>query len=291
MIRNFEELIAAAKKRGPKRVAVACGDDVVSIEAAREAKNIGLADFILVGNREKIEKITKDFEILDIRDEEAAVMEAVRLVSSGKADVLLKGHTKTSTFLKGVLNKEWGLRTGRTLSHIAVIESNFYKKLLFLTDGGMNIRPDIHTKIDIILNAVDFVRKFEIHSPKVAILSAVETVNPDMPETLESSWLTKMGERGQFGNCNVDGPLALDLAVSKESVKIKGIKSKVAGDADILIVPDIVAGNISAKALLYLGGAKIGGIISGAKRPCIMLSRADKKETKLHSIALGVMSS
>ncbi len=287
---SFREIIKEAKKRGPKKIAVACGDDEVSIDACRDAKREGLIIPILVGDRSKIvAKGGGDFEIIDAEGDEA-IIKAVEITKLGEADIVMKGHTSTSKFLKGILNKERGLRTGRTLSHIAVIESKFYHKLLLLTDGGMNIKPDIKTKTDIIINAMELAGKLGIERPKVAILSAVETVNENLTETMDAAILSKAGERNQLGNCEIDGPLGMDLAVSKESVRIKEVKSKVAGDSDILIVPDISCGNISAKALLYLGGAKVAGFIAGALKPCVMLSRSDSKETKLNSIALGVIA-
>lgn len=290
MLHSFKNIIKEAKKRGPKKIAVACGDDEVSIDACRDAKREGLIISILVGDRSKIvAKGGGDFEIIDAEGDEA-IIKAVEITKLGEADIVMKGHTSTSKFLKGILNKERGLRTGRTLSHIAVIESKFYHKLLLLTDGGMNIKPDIKTKTDIIINAVELAGKLGIERPKVAILSAVETVNENLTETMDAAILSKAGERNQLGNCEIDGPLGMDLAVSKESVRIKEVKSKVAGDSDILIVPDISCGNISAKALLYLGGAKVAGFIAGALKPCVMLSRSDSKETKLNSIALGVIA-
>jgi phosphate butyryltransferase len=196
----------------------------------------------------------------------------------------------TSTFLKAVLDKEVGLRTGRLLSHVAVIESPGYHKLLFLTDGGMCVKPDLAAKVDIVNNAVDVARKLGIETPKVALLAAVEVLNPEMPETADAAELSKMAERGQIKNCLVDGPLAIDLAVSAEAAQHKKVRSAVAGDADIMVVPEIVCGNVLAKGLIYLGNARAAGLIAGAAKPVVMLSRSDSKEQKLNSIALGVVS-
>ncbi len=290
MLRSFREILDEAKKIGPKKVAVACADDQVSIEACRDAAKEGLVIPILIGNKKKIiEKGGKDFEIVDAEDDEA-VLKAVDMTRDGETDMVMKGHTSTSKFLKGVLDKQKGLRTGRILSHIAVLESEHYHKLLLFTDGGMNIKPDLKTKTDIVINAVELAKKLGIQRPKVALVAAIEAVNEDMPETMDAAILAKAGERGQLGNCLIDGPLGMDLAVSDESAKIKGVVSDVAGDADIIVVPDISCGNISAKALLYLGGVKIAGYIAGALKPCIMLSRSDSKPTKLNSIALGVLA-
>jgi phosphate butyryltransferase len=291
MLRSFREITEEAKKLGPKKITIACADDEVSIEACRDAKKEGLVVPILIGERKKIiAKGGEEFEIIDAVGDEA-ILKAVEMTRIGEADIVMKGHTSTSKFLTGVLDKDRGLRTERTLSHIAVIESKFYQKLLLLTDGGMNIKPDIKTKMDIIMNAVELAKKLGIERPKVAIVTAVETVNEKLTETIDAAILAKAGERKQLANCEIDGPLGMDLAVSPESVRIKGIKSTVAGDADILIVPDISCGNISAKALLYLGGAKIAGFIAGALKPCVMLSRSDTRETKLNSIALGIIAS
>ena len=192
--------------------------------------------------------------------------------------------------MKMVLVEENGLRTGRLLSHVAVMEMPGYHKIFLLTDGGMCVKPDLSAKIDIINNAVDVAHKMGIETPKVAVLAAVEVINPEMPETVDAADLSKMADRGQIKGCVVDGPLALDLAVSEEAAKHKKVKSPVAGDADIFILPEIAAGNILAKGLIYMGGAKAAGLIAGAAKPVVMLSRSDSKEQKLNSIALGVVS-
>lgn len=290
MLRSFKELTEEAKKIRPKKITIACADDKVSIEACKDVKKEGLVIPILVGDRKKIiAKGGGEFEIIDAVGDEA-ILKAVEMARIGEADMVMKGHTSTPKFLKGVLDKERGLRTGRTLSHIAVIESKFYHKLLLLTDGGINIKPDIKTKMDIIMNALELAGKLGMERPKVALVAAIETINEDLSETIDAAILAKAGERNQLGNCEIDGPLGMDLAISPESVRIKEIKSKVAGDADIIVVPDISCGNISVKALLYLGNAKIAGFIAGALKPCVMLSRSDSKETKLNSIALGVIA-
>ena len=290
MLHSFKEVIQQAKKLGPKKIAVACPDEV-SIEACKDAKNEGLVIPILFGNKNSIiEKGGREFEIVDLEEDEA-IKKAVEMTKMCKADIVMKGHIHTAKFLKGVLKKHTGLRTGRTLSHIAVMETKYYHKLLLITDGGMNINPDLKAKTDIIVNAIELANKLGIEKPKIAVVAAVEVVNEDMPETGDAAILTKMGERGQLGNCYIDGPLGMDLAVSKESAQKKGVKSEVVGDADIIVVPNISCGNISAKVLLYLGGAKIAGYIAGALKPCIMLSRSDKKDAKLLSIALGVLAS
>lgn len=297
MIKSFADLMKEAKAKGPKKVAVAVAQDEVVLEALNIARSEKIATPLLFGEKRAIEEAAakakvdlKGWDIDDIKDQAEASRAAVRAVSSGKADFLMKGLVATSTFLKAVLDKEVGLRTGRLLSHVAVMEAPGYHKLLFITDGGMCVRPDLPAKADIITNAVAVVRGLGIDTPKVAVLAAVEVLNPEMPETADAAELSKMAERGQIKNCLVDGPLAIDLAVSAESAQHKKIKSAVAGDADILVVPEIVCGNVLAKGLIYLACGKGGGLIAGAAKPVVMLSRADSRETKLNSIALGVVS-
>jgi len=290
VIKDFATLFEKAKKKGPKRIAIAYPHDDASIEAASLAEKEGLGFPIFIGDKESLGKLVKIGKIVDAKDRVDAVRKACILVREGEADILMKGHTSTSMFLKGVLDREIGLTSGRTLSHVAVLESPNYHKLLLFTDGGINVKPDLRTKIDILINAINFAASLGITCPKIAVLAAAESVNLDMQETLNAACLAKMGERRQLGNCIIDGPLALDLAVSKRACRAKGIESKVGGDADILLAPDIASGNISAKCLHWLGEAKIGGVVLGAQKPCVMLSRADTKEEKLNSIALGVLS-
>ncbi len=294
MIKSMKELLENAKSKGPKRCVVAAGDDEVSIKAVYEAKKEGIAEVVMFGKKKRIEEICKreeipyeEFEIIDAEKEKAVEL-AVQEVRD-KGDFLMKGKVQTSMFLKGVLSKEYGLRTGRVLSHVAILEPMDYGKLLLITDGGMNISPDLSIKVDIIKNAIEVAKSLGIDKPKIALLSAVETINPKMPDTLEWAEVVKAAERGDIKGAYIDGPLALDLAVSSEAAKIKGIGGEVVGDADILVVPDIACGNILAKGLIYLGGAKACGIVAGARRPVVMLSRADTLETKLYSIALGAV--
>jgi phosphate butyryltransferase len=297
MITTFEEIKEKAQEKGEKRLVVACAEDTTVLKASMDAFHAGLVVPLFVGNRKRIQDIAHagkidlgDCHIEDTENTETSVIRAVEIIRSGKGDLLLKGMVKTSTFLKGLLDPEKGLRTSRRLSHAAILQTENYHKLLQLTDGGMNVRPDLGTKSDIIKNGCDFARSLGIRKPKVAILAAVESVNPEMEETVDAAILKQMGERGQLGNLSIDGPLALDLAISQEACEKKNFSSTVAGDADILLVPDIASGNIFAKGLIYLGDAKAAGIILGAKSPVVMLSRADDKETKLNSIALGVLS-
>jgi len=297
MIKSFADLMKEAKARGPKKVAVAVAQDEVVLEALDMALKEKIATPVLFGDKKAIEEAAakakvslSGWDITDIMDMAEASKAAVQAVTQGKADFLMKGLVATSTFLKAVLDKEVGLRTGRLLSHVAVMEMPGYHKIFLLTDGGMCVKPDITAKIDIINNAVDVAHKMGIETPKVAVLAAVEVINPEMPETVDAADLSKMADRGQIKGCVVDGPLALDLAVSEEAAKHKKVKSPVAGDADIFILPEIAAGNILAKGLIYMGGAKAAGLIAGAAKPVVMLSRSDSKEQKLNSIALGVVS-
>ena len=297
MIKSFADLMKEAKAKGPKKVAVAVAQDEVVLEALALALKEKIATPLLYGDKKTIEEAAqkaqvdlKGWDITDIKDMAEASKAAVQAVSGGRADFLMKGLVATSTFLKAVLDKEVGLRTGRLLSHVAVMESPGYHKLLFVTDGGMCVKPDLTAKVDIVTNAVEVVRHLGIDTPKVAVLAAVEVLNPEMPETADAAELSKMAERGQIKHCLVDGPLAIDLAVSAEAAQHKKVKSAVAGDADILMVPEIVCGNVLAKGLIYLAGGQGGGLIAGAAKPVVMLSRADSKETKLNSIALGVVS-
>lgn len=289
---NFNDIIKKAKE-SRKKLSVACADDSKVMKACYDAYNEGICDSVLVGDRDRMEEIARDnqidldvFEIIDEKDKAKAVERAVKQVSKGQAQFLMKGYVDTSILLRGVLNKEWGLRTGRLLSHIAVFELDKYKKPFIITDGGMNIRPDLNAKIDIINNAVMFCEKIGIENPKVAVLAAVEKVNTDMPETIDASILAKMSARGQVRGI-VDGPLAFDLAVSEESAMHKKVKSPVAGNADIMVVPDIAAGNILAKSLIYMTDCKVAGMIVGAQCPVVLLSRSDSEETKKMSIAFA----
>jgi phosphate butyryltransferase len=233
----------------------------------------------------------RDFEIIDVDDEDECVWRACELIRQKEVDMIMKGQLPTPLFLRAILDKEKGLRAGRTLSHCAVLEVDSYQKLLLVTDGGMCVRPDLVTKVDIVRNALDLAKSLRIDEPKVAILASVEKVDPKLQETVDARKIKEMWEAGEFPGAIVDGPLALDLAVSQEAALRKGIDSPIAGDADILVVPDVPTGNIFAKGLIYLGGARASGLVLGAKCPVVLLSRADTAATKLHSIALGAVHS
>ncbi len=298
MFRKINEIIDKAVAKGKKRIAIAVAEDNYVIGAIKHAKELGVISPIFVGNLPEIKKLAKneglvinESEIIDIPDMEKACIKAIELVSSGNADILMKGLIPTNIFLKHILNKEYNLLSGKLLSHFALFESPFYHKLFGLSDAAMNISPTLEEKAAILKNSVDIFHLLGFEKPKVAILAAIEKINSKMIATTDAVELKKMADRGVFGNCFVDGPLALDNAVSPEAAKHKGITSKVAGDADILIAPDIQAGNILYKSLSFLGNAHCGAIIAGSRVPIVLTSRADSEETKFLSILLGVLCS
>ncbi|MEG0372058.1 MAG: phosphate butyryltransferase, partial [Clostridium sp.] len=266
------------------------------LEAIKAAKDQGIANAILVGNKEEIEGLAKNlsmdlsqFQIIDEKDMKKAANIAVELVSTGKADMVMKGLIDTANFLRAVLNKEIGLRTGKLMSHVAVFEVPKYERLLFITDAAFNMYPELKEKIDIINNAVTVAKSVGIELPKVAPICAVEVVNPNMPATLDAAALTQMNARGQIKGCIIDGPLAVDNALSEEAARHKKISGPVAGKADILLMPNIEAGNVMYKTLTYTTDSKNGGLLVGTKAPVIVTSRADTYETKLNSIALAAL--
>ena len=296
MIKSFAEIIEQAKGARKRNLAVAdaAGDAVV--EALAEAENMGIIKPYLVGDPEKIEPLAEKYNLSDYQIVPAAepgeiAQKTVKLAASGECDMIMKGKLSTPILLRAVLDKQYGLRTGKLLSHIAVMEVANYPKLIIMSDGGMNIRPDVNQKAQIVMNAAVVAKKFGIEKPKAVGLAAIEIVNPDMPETKEYAMLTKMSERHQLGDVIFEGPLAMDVVLSRDAAKAKKIDTVMSGDADIFLVPDIASGNIFAKALIYLANAKIGGIVMGAKIPIVLLSRSDTAETKLNSIALGCVVS
>ena len=295
-IRTLGALLEYAKEVGPKKICVACAEDSEVMEAVENARKAGVAEAFLVGNADKIKEVTDklgidlaNYEVVDEKGGEAAsALKAVELVSSGQAQIVMKGMVATANFLRGILNKEKGLRTGKTLSHVYIHEIKGYDRIFFISDPAFNMYPDLKIKIDIIKNVVELAHAFGVSCPKVAALAAVEVVNPDMPPTIDAALLTQMSRRGQIKGCIIDGPLALDNAVSPESAHHKGIKSDVAGYADILHVPNIDSGNMLAKAIVYFSENKTAGIVLGAAAPVVLTSRADSAETKLLSIASAV---
>ena len=299
MIQSFAELLQCSldsAKRQKRTVAVAAAHDAEVLIAASKAMELDLASFILVGDVPRIREIAKehglhlnDAELIDEKDITAACKTAVTLVSSGRAHIVMKGIVDTSIILKAVLDKEIGLREARVLSHVTIFDVKDFPRLLYVTDAAMNIAPDTETKKVILENAVKVAHALGNVDPIAAVVCAVENVNEKMPATLDAKALVEMHHNGEIKGCRVVGPLALDNAVSVAAAKHKGILDPLAGNADILLMPQIEAGNIVYKALTFLAGAKSAGFIVGAKAPVVVTSRADSDETKLYSIALAVL--
>lgn len=296
MIRAFDEIIKAARDKGPKIIAVAVAQDIEVLSAVNGAKDLGIANAILVGDKDEITNAAKacgvdinKFEVIDIKEKDEACRKAVELVSTGKAHIVMKGLVDTSVILKAVLDEKIGLRTGNVLSHVAVFDVAGYDRLFYVTDAAMNIAPNLEQKKQIIENAVQVANALENDNPKVAVLAAVEKVNPKMQATLDAAELIRMNEAGELTGCTLGGPFALDNAISVEASKHKGITHPVAGYADILMVPAIEAGNMLYKSMVFFAKAKNAGIIVGAKAPVVLTSRADSDEAKLNSIAIGVL--
>jgi phosphate butyryltransferase len=298
MIESFKELFTNLKTKGREKIIVAGGEDIETLKALKDCYNYGFGEGILVGDKAEIEKSISllgesNFvkEIIEAKDDLEKARLAVEKVKEG--GTLLKGKIKTATLLKAVLNKEWGLRTDKIVSDVFVFEDKREgsSKFVLMSDGGVNLKPDVKTLVAIINNAVEVAHKLGIEIPKVALLAAVETINPDMEETVKAGMISKMNERKQITGCIIDGPLALDNAISEFAAQKKGITSPVAGKADILIVPDIAAGNIFGKALTYYANYQTGHTLVGTKAPVIIPSRADKSGVKLNCIALSILCS
>ncbi len=297
-ITNFDQLISAVRKKERKKLAIASAEGEEIIEAVKRATDDGLISGVLIGDQRRIEKLCRqknlrldEVEIIHAPDPNLSASVAVEAVRQGSAELLMKGKVSTGALLKAVLDKQRGLHTGAFLSHVAVVEVESYPKLMLVSDGGMNIRPDIKQKAAILKNAVEVAKKLGVEKPKVACLAAVELVNPEMQETIDAAALVKMVEGGDIQDVIVDGPIAFDAAVDIQAARMKGIVSPVAGDADIFLVPDIAAGNIFVKSLIYLAHARVGGMVVGAGVPIVLLSRSDSAQTKLCSMALGAMIS
>lgn len=297
MNKSFDDLLAKVSQVSRKKVSVACAHDSAVLEAVEDARVKGIADAILVGDKAKMEEIAKadgvdlsNFEVIDEPDNVAAAHKAVELVHNGKADMYMKGLIDTKSFLKSVLDKEVGLRTEKTLSHVCVFEIKGHEGLLFLSDVAFIPYPTLENKVAIIENTVDIAHACGIENPKVAPLAAVEVVNPKMPVTVEADELTKMNAEGKITGCIIDGPLSLDIAIDREAASHKGANDrKIAGDADILLFPDIHAGNLVYKTLTHLCECKNGNIMTGTSAPVILTSRSDSKEVKVHSLALAAI--
>jgi phosphate acetyltransferase len=293
---KYERLIELAQARPALTAAVAYPCDETSLKGALEAADAGLIVPIMVGPRAKIEAVAKSLgssldgiEIVEVPHSHAAAEKAVELVRSGNADLLMKGSLHSDELLSAVANRDTGLRTGRRISHVFVMDVPTHPDTLFITDAAVNIAPDLMAKRDIIQNAIDLFTGLGLGTPKVAILSAVETVTTSIPSTIEAAALCKMADRGQITGGDLDGPLAFDNAISPDAARIKGIKSPVAGHAQILVVPDLEAGNMLAKNLSFLSNADAAGIVLGARVPIILTSRADNVRTRMASCAVAML--
>lgn len=296
---SLDEMVQRIDRAQPKTVAVAQAADEEVLKAVKMARESELAEFILVGDEEKLEEGAatlgldvsgQGVRIIHASEADCAAV-AVKAVRQGEAHVVMKGHIDTKTLLKAVLNKEYGLRKGSVLSHVALFEVPGRDKLIFLTDAAMNIAPSLEEKVQIIHNVVEVARRAGWENPKVAPLAAVEIVNPSMTATQDAAILTQMNRRGQIKGCVVDGPLAFDNAVDPKAAEQKGIVSEVAGQADILVVPSIEVANALYKSFIYFAQAKVAGVISGAKAPIVLTSRADEAQSKIYSLALALQAS
>ncbi|NOX85725.1 MAG: bifunctional enoyl-CoA hydratase/phosphate acetyltransferase [Chlorobi bacterium] len=294
MIKKLEELVEIAKDKTTRRIAVAAAGDNDVLEAIKTATQEQIVEPVLVGDKPRIleiaEKIDFDlssFEIIDIPDKREASAKAVRLVRKGKAEILMKGLVSTGVLLHAVLEKDKGLRKGALLSHVALFETPYYHKLLGVTDAAMNVAPDLLEKIEIIKNAVELFHRIGNPNPKVAVVGSVETINPRMEATMHAATISMMNYRKQITGCIIDGPLAIDGAVSKRASEIKNITSDVAGDVDIILAPNIDGANILYKSLNFLGGATSAALIMGATVPIVLTSRGDAEKSKFLSIALA----
>jgi phosphate butyryltransferase len=295
-LNKISDLKELALRNKPKRLVLAAAGDEHSIDAVIEAYKMGVIEPVLVGRKEEIYRLAHNckaldqLEIYDIANDKEIVKKSVQLLVAGEADIMMKGNVTTATLLKGVLNKEYGMQHKSFMSHFAIFELEKYHKLLAITDVALNILPTLDHKVHIVENAVRFIRKIGIEQPKVAALSAIEMVNEKMPSTLDAALLSIMQRRGQIKNCLIDGPLAFDNAISLESKKQKKLGGEVAGNADILLVPNVESGNILYKSMVAFAGAKVAGIVLGADFPIVLTSRADSEETKLNSILLAAAS-
>jgi phosphate butyryltransferase len=299
MITTLDQLVDKVKGLPTKRLAVAVAEDPHTIEAVGRAVQEKLVHATVTGDEKAIRKVAAEakvdasaFEILHEPDKAKALALAVEKVRTGAADFLMKGLLDSSIYIRGIIDKEKGLLPpGKLLSHVSVIQVPTWKKLIICGDVAVIPAPDLEAKIAILNYAIDIAHKLGIETPKAVLLSAVEKVNPKMPSTTEAAIIAKMADRGQIKGAVVDGPLALDVAFSAESAKIKGLVSPVAGDADILVFPSIEAGNIFFKAATYLAQGELAAVVVGAKCPCVLTSRSDSEDSKFYSIALGSLAS
>ncbi len=293
MLRHFEEIIARARKSGPVKIVVAAAQDEEALLAVKAAWDVGLAEAVLVGNSQQIvpllEKVglPADTPVVHEPDVPQAALKAASIVRQSRSGVLMKGLVNSSDFLRAVLNQECGLRTDRLLSHFAAFEAPDGEKLIYHTDGGMNIAPTLSERKEILINALLALAALGIENPRVAILAANEVVNPKMPVTVDAKALVEMNERGELPPAVLEGPISMDVALSPMAAAHKNLTTQVSGQVDLFMVPDIASGNILAKALIHYAKFKNAGVILGATHPVVMVSRADSAESKLQSIALA----
>ena len=294
---KYEQMLTKCKTLNPVPTAVAHPCEKSALTGAIEAANLGLIVPILVGPRDKIEATAKSagvdiskYEIVDTPHSHASAAKAVELLREAKAELLMKGSLHTDELMSAVVSREGGLRTGRRISHVFVMDVPTYHKVLFITDGAINIAPTLEDKVDICQNAIDLIVALGVAVPKVAILSAVETVTSKIPSTIAAAALCKMAERGQITGAVLDGPLAFDNAISKEAAETKGIHSRVAGDPGILLAPDLEAGNMLAKQLSFLANADSAGLVLGTRVPIILTSRADSVRARIASCGVAMLA-
>jgi phosphate butyryltransferase len=295
-IPSLEVLTLKARALPTRIVVIAAAQDDVALEAAARAEEVGLARCILVGDHHKIEAVLwdmerdpRDFQVIDRQEIHEAVATAVALVRGGEGHILMKGKCTSGDLLREVLDRDRGLRTGRLLSDVFLFDAPLpdQERLLGITDGGVNLAPKLEAKAQILQNALDLFRSLGYEEPNVAVLSAIEKVNPDLPSTVDAAELARMAREGAFGRCRVEGPLAMDLAISAESARRKGVKSEVAGAADILLFPTIESANITAKALQYMVPFEPGHVVVGAAAPILIPSRAESVQAKVNAVAVG----
>lgn len=296
MYRNLDELVMAARGRGPVRIAVAAGHDPDVLAALKQARDMGLADGILVGNTQKIRALAEPIDyrlapeqIIHETDEATAARKAIALVREGRADLLMKGKLPTATLMRAVLDRETGLRTGRQLSQVIVFQVPGIKRLMIMSDAAINIAPTIEQKAEICRNAIQVAHAIGIPKPNLAALTALEFVNSEMPATVDAAALAAMNRRGQITGAYVEGPIALDVPLSRFAADRKGIDSPLVENTDIFIAPCIEAANILYRSILYFAGGESGGVVMGARVPLILLSRAETPDTKIRSIAIGLL--
>jgi phosphate butyryltransferase len=295
-IKNLAQLTELAQQRGPLTLAVAAAHELRVLEAVRAATDAGIVRPILIGNEVQVRRIAnahsislEGFIIVNSEEIHEAAAQAVKLVHDGQAQVLMKGRLETADLLRAALNKQYGLRTGALLSVVSIVQIPGFDRLIFLSDGGIVIKPTLDQKVEIVQNIINVARKLGVEQPKVAVLASLDMVSPAIPATIDAANLSKMADRGQISGGYVDGPLGFDAAISPAVAEAHGLKGPVAGHADILIVPNIEAGNVLAKALVYFAHAEAATVVVGASAPIVIASRADSAATKLASIALSVV--